>query len=254
MAYRNSKQFSLLQLLTVFLCVLTLSGCVTSVHKGQHEQLESSLQSKNTHQLLVTSADVQIFELGVSDSEEVPEWTETGTRLVNAAVNKEFGAFDRFHMIDKPALTDEEENLLEQYTQLYYPVVDSEIIRSRFPAWKHDELKTKTTLGPGLAFLKNKYKVDYAVFVSGQDYISTGGRKAAMIAAALFGVGIPMGFSYLTVGIVETETGNVVWNNFVFSQEVGFLEEEQVSQAVTKALETLPAESVGKTVVQLAEK
>ena len=233
---------------------LVLSGCVQSIHKGQHEQLQDSLASKPEHVMMVTSADIQIFELGVSDSEEVPEWTELGTKLVNKVIKREFSSLDKFQVTKVPELTDDEQKLLEQYAELYYPVVESEITRNRNPAWKHDENSTKTTLGPGLGFLKDKYDMDYAVFVSGQDYISTSGRKAAMVAAAIFGVGIPMGFSYLTVGIVETESGNVIWNNFVFSQEVGFLSEAEVIEAVNKALETLPADAVGRNMAELASK
>ncbi|WP_286239587.1 hypothetical protein [Neptuniibacter halophilus] len=251
-------EFSLqrsLRISSLFLLVLSLAGCVTSVHKGQHEHLQTSLASQENHQLLMTTADIQIFELGVSSAEEVPEWTQTGTELVTEAVTAEFSGLEKFRVVGQPELSGEEKQLLEQYAELYYPVVESEITRNRHPAWNQDALSTKTTLGPGLAFLNEKYGLNYIVFTSGQDYISTEGRKAAMVAAAIFGVAIPMGFSYLTVGIVETETGNVIWNNFVFSQEVGFLTEEDVQKSVIKALETLPAEAVGRTaVVQVAGK
>lgn len=225
---------------TVLFIAFTLSGCVNSFHKGQHEKLVSSFSESNSHNVLILPSDIQIFELGVTGTEEVPEWTDKGTSLVDQVVNEEFSQFPKFTIAKLPDFTVEEKALVEQYTELYYPVVDAEFTRSRHPAWEHDELKTQTTLGTGLAFLKHKYNVDYIIFVSGQDYISTGGRKAAALAAAVFGVAIPMGFSYLSTGVVESETGHVLWNNFVFSQDIGFLEEKDVSRAVLKAMETLP--------------
>lgn len=247
-------QNKILSLITVLLLTLTLSGCVSSFHKGQHEQLMSSFSKSASHNVLILPSDIQIFELGVTGSEEVPEWTDKGSSLVDQVVDKEFSQFPKFTIAPLPDFTAEERALVEQYTELYYPVVDAEFIRSRHPAWNHDELKTKTTLGTGLAFLKHKYDVDYIIFVSGQDYISTGGRKAAALAAALFGVGIPMGFSYLSTGVVESDTGHVLWNNFVFSQDIGFLKDEDVTRAVLKAMETLPEATPGKSSAVLAGK
>jgi len=223
-----------------------LSGCVNSIHKGEHTALRSSLDAKPSHDLVILPADIQIFEMGVTESEEVPEWTETGRQLVDSEVSDSIAQIEQFKVRELPNLTTEEKTLLDQYTELYYPVVDAEILRSRDPAWNQNSLSTETTLGPGLQFMKGKYNIDYAVFVSGQDYISTGGRKLTAFLAAAAGVAIPMGFSYLTVGVVDTETGHVIWNNFVLSQELGFLTKEDVTKAVTAALETLPVSANGE--------
>lgn len=223
-----------------------LSGCVNSIHKGEHAALRSSLDAKPSHDLVILPADIQIFEMGVSETEEVPEWTNTGRKLVDSEVSDSIAQIEQFKVQQLPELTTEEKALLDQYTELYYPVVDAEILRTRDPAWNQDNLRTETTLGPGLSFLKEKYNIDYAVFVSGQDYISTGGRKIVALLAAAANVHVSMGFSYLTVGIVDTETGHVIWNNLVLSQELGFLTDEDVTKAVTAALETLPVSANGK--------
>jgi len=72
------------------------------------------------------------------------------------------------------------------------------------------------TMGPGTAYLKQKYGADYALFVFVRDSYSSSGRVAAMIFAALLGVqiqgGVQLGFSSL----VDLNTGEVVWFNRLF--------------------------------------
>ncbi|TDI64474.1 MAG: hypothetical protein E2O90_09770 [Alphaproteobacteria bacterium] len=85
--------------------------------------------------------------------------------------------------------------------------------RFRLPTKKD---KFAWTMGPGTAYLKQKYGADYALFVFVRDSYSSSGRVAAIIFAALLGVqiqgGVQLGFSSL----VDLNTGEVVWFNRLF--------------------------------------
>lgn len=251
----NTSQRNFIFRITITLFIsLVLSGCVTSFHKGQHAQLENSLSQEGVKKVLLVPADIQIFELGVGETEEVPEWTEQGQQMVHKVLTTRFSDYSKFALTTNLKLAPEDQELLDQHNELLYPVINAEATRVRNPAWNVEGTSTQTTLGPGLSFMKEKYGVDYIVFASGQDFISSKGRKAAAVVGALFGVGIQMGFSYLSVGVVETETGHLLWNNLVFSQELGFLAEEDVQKAVNASLETFPALAAGGTAAPTQEK
>jgi hypothetical protein len=254
MSSKTSTRNSIFRVAITLLFSLALSGCVTSFHKGQHEQFENSLSQEGVKKVLLVPADIQIFELGVSETEEVPEWTAQGQQMVDKVLLHRFSDYSKFALTAELSLAPEDQELLDEYNELLYPVINAESTRIRNPAWNVEGSSTKTTLGPGLKFMKDRYGVDYIVFASGQDYISSKGRKAAAVVGAIFGVGIQMGFSYLSVGVVETETGNLLWNNLVFSQEVGFLEEDEVQKAVTASLQTFPALAAGGTELPAQEK
>jgi hypothetical protein len=75
--------------------------------------------------------------------------------------------------------------------------------------------KFEWTMGPSIAYLRQKYGADYALFVFVRDSYSSSGRVAAIIFAAILGVhvqgGIQLGFSSL----VDLNSGEVVWFNRV---------------------------------------
>jgi len=50
--------------------------------------------------------------------------------------------------------------------------------------------------------------------VLGSDFISSGGRRAAFIAGLALGVVMPLGQSFVTAGIVDLTTGDVLWMSF----------------------------------------
>ena len=53
--------------------------------------------------------------------------------------------------------------------------------------------------------------------VVGLDRVSSSGRKGTAVVAALFGVSIPLGSSNLVVGMIELESGDLLWTNSEFS-------------------------------------
>lgn len=69
------------------------------------------------------------------------------------------------------------------------------------------------TLGDGTKLLADTYGADYALFTYGRGSFSSGGRKAAWLVGAAFGVSIPMGAQQTFASLVDLKTGKVVWFN-----------------------------------------
>jgi hypothetical protein len=70
------------------------------------------------------------------------------------------------------------------------------------------------TLGEGAQVLAREYDADYALFTFARGNYASGGRVAAAVVGAAFGVGIPMGSQQLFTSLVELETGRIIWFNF----------------------------------------
>jgi hypothetical protein len=86
--------------------------------------------------------------------------------------------------------------------------------RGDMDAWAHKKNEFDYTVGPGLAFLRAQTGADAALIVLGSDYISSGGRRAAFVAGLLLGVVMPLGQSFITAGIVDLTSGDVLWMSF----------------------------------------
>lgn len=69
------------------------------------------------------------------------------------------------------------------------------------------------TLGEGAQALGKAHDADYALFTFARGSYSSGGRKAMMVAGALFGVNVPMGGQQMFSSLVNLKTGRVVWFN-----------------------------------------
>jgi len=69
------------------------------------------------------------------------------------------------------------------------------------------------TLGSGAQTLGQTYDADYALFTFGRGSFSSGGRKAAMVGAALLGVALPSASQVAFTSLVDLKTGKVLWFN-----------------------------------------
>lgn len=84
-------------------------------------------------------------------------------------------------------------------------------------AWHFKAEHFDYTLGDGLGFLKEKYDLDAGLIISGEDVVSSSGRKTTAVLGAMFGVAIPLGHSILMGGLVDFRTGDLLWLNHVVS-------------------------------------
>jgi hypothetical protein len=213
----SRKVFSLFLLL-----VLTACNSIPT-HRVHHTQLTRPTPEGAVYPVLLLPVDISVKEMSASGlTQEVGSWSREAKGHVEQAIADQDGALGRLRPVELPPLTEEEQELVEQYIALYDTVAGSALLYShiwgRTPAWKHKVDHFDYTLGPGLAFLADKTGVERALFITGEDTISTGGRKVMfVVAAALGGVAIPMGNTVLVAGVVDLRTGDLHWINSAFS-------------------------------------
>jgi len=85
------------------------------------------------------------------------------------------------------------------------------------------------------------------------DYISSAGRKATMalgiLAAAFTGVAIVPngGIAYVSVGVIDLRTGNLLWFATNRSQGNDLREEDEVQSVLTGLFESYPGAAKAQT-------
>jgi hypothetical protein len=159
---------------------------------------------------------VFVYELSAGGvPTRMADWEATARDNLVTAANRlahEAG----FELLPAPALDAQLGDQLEAHMGLYERVAQSVFVYGRGDqdAWAHKQNEFDYTLGPGLAFLREQTGADAALIVLGSDYISSGGRRAAFIAGLALGVIMPLGQSFITAGIVDLTTGDVLWMSF----------------------------------------
>lgn len=152
--------------------------------------------------------------------EPVPRWTEDASANLTRALGEIAARRADLPLVAHPALDEAERERLEQYLATYLVVGSTAhtLTLTADPAWEHKRKHFDYTLGTGLAFLKEKSGADAAILIVGDDIVSTGERKAVAVFGALLGVVVPLGRSLVSVGIVDLDSGDLLWMQHTFSQ------------------------------------
>lgn len=147
-----------------------------------------------------------------------------------------------FELVPAPPLDPLLANQLEAHIGLYDRVAQSVFVYGRGDqsAWAHKKNEFDYTIGPGLAFLRDQTGADAALIVLGSDYISSSGRRAAFIAGLVLGIGIPLGQSFITAGIVDLNTGDVQWMSFDSSATLDTRDPGDVNSLMRALYQTWP--------------
>jgi hypothetical protein len=222
------------------LLLLFLTACNTTTHRVHHTQLTQSPPKDAVYPVLLMPADISVKEMSASGlTQEVGSWSEQAKGHVEQAIADRDGALGRLRPVALPPLSEEERQLVAQYTALHDTVAGSAMLYSGGyfgSAWKHKMDHFDYTLGPGLAFLADKTGVERALFITGEDVISTGGRKAMFVVAAAFGVAIPMGRTVLVAGVVDLRTGDLHWIDHAFSTDSETLRNPEDARSLLNGL------------------
>lgn len=217
------------------LAVLTLSGCAQQMaHMKSDVQLDQ-------YDIAMVPADIEVHELGVVSSEPVPEWTEKAKGLADSYLNGMADNDSNISVITFDSLSESEQKILDQHIALYDAVAASYLMSHRDRVWTKRSLKSDWTVGNGLSFLKEKTDANTVLVVMGEDYKSSGGRAATMFFAAIAGVAIPGGHSVIHAGLIDVESGEVLWTNTAFSTVHSLDNERGSREMLDTAFSNFPA-------------
>lgn len=204
----------------MFRTLVVLTALLACMSSALAQYRHVSLQNNTLplpKKILILPADVLVRELSAGGMlEKVPEWTKQSSENLTQAMAELGKSSGKFVIADLPALTPEEQEKIDQVISTFMTVgvTAHNMLLMGGDAWAHKRKEFDYTLGPGLAFLKQKTGADAAILMAGDDIVSTGGRKAAMIFAAAFGIGLPAGRSVALSSVVDLETGNLLWMHF----------------------------------------
>jgi hypothetical protein len=228
---------------------LALGACAgapskTAVHEGLARDPASM-----PHKILLLPAEVRVHEISTGGVvEQVDAWSTTASGHADAFVRALAAEKGAFELVESPALSPQQEAVLDQHIALYDQVAGSAYIAraSMFPAWRERAKTFDYTLGPGLKPLADKTGIEAAMIISGSDYISSAGRKAAMVmgtivAAALGVVVVPQGgTSFISVGVVDLRTGDLLWFGTDQSQATDLRNESDLKKMLDGLFQTYP--------------
>jgi hypothetical protein len=219
-------------LLLLLASALLFNGCSRTLSNAVHHSVKETQQQKE-RKIVFLPVDVSVEELTASGlTEEVPEWSEQGTVIVDSAVKNIIRSRKEITMVTMPAVNDEEQAVIDQHIALYDLVAGNALAYSNHPAWKDLRDKQGYTLGKGLAFIRERCDADAALMVIGRDYISSAGRKTTAILFAALGAYVPLGRAILHAGVIDLETGDILWMNTSFSEALSLKEEKEAREMV----------------------
>ena len=240
------------QILGVLGVVAVLAGCAATPNASLHESIAGKTEQRMPRKMLLLPADIRVHEISAGGVvEKVDDWTISASNHAMKSVREIAGSKNLFEPKEVPALADSDKQVLDQHLALYELVAASADFSKSgpFAPWRERAKNFDYTLGPGLRELAERSDLDAAVIVIGSDYISSSGRKATMalgiLAAALTGVAvIPVGgTAYVSVGVVDLKSGNLLWFATSRGQTDDLRQEQQVRAVLEKLFTGYPGAS-----------
>lgn len=195
--------------MTWFAILLLASGC-SSTQTIKHGSYSRPIVDNPV--VLLMNADVEVGALTAVGS-AVPNavWTDQARRNVDIALhsileshNASLVAYEADDF--EPAVRERHREI----SRLYDVVGLAMLTRADLPTAK---AKTDWTLGPGVQDLQADASADYALFVYLRDQEETAGHIAFAFALMLFGISVPSATQYGYAGLVDLQTGDIVWFN-----------------------------------------
>lgn len=239
---------SRLDLVALALLVLVLGGCATGgaqtayrVHYSLHEEPVRAVPTT----IVLLPPDIAVSEISAGGVvEEVLAWTETAIANLKRGINAYAATKGNLKIFAFPKIADNEVTIVNEHLALYDVVAGNAFQMTTIggSAWKHKVDHFDYTLGSGLAFLKQRTNADAGLLVIGRHQIATGGRVAASVLAtlaALMGLGggyLPTSQNFLTLGLVDFETGDILWFNYTTGASGKDLQKVEDAGAIVKRL------------------
>lgn len=217
--------------------VVLLAGCA---HTSNQNQVTELRRSNPNPKIVLMPLDVELSEMTVGGvMEPKADWTKTAQSLMVDALRDEKRRMG-FQLQEMDAAfkegTPEEQELVDQLNKVHGAVGKS-ILVHRVVKLPNKGEAFDWTLGNDVKMVQAKTGADYALFVFVRDSYASDARKAAIVAAAILGVGLQGGMQIGFASLVDLQTGNVVWFNQV-ARGTGDLRNPEAARETVKLLLT----------------
>ena len=218
----------------MLLLVSILQGCAVNNRLTPIDNLVTS--GDGPPKVLLMPMDVELSILTVSGlTEPQAEWTQNAKQHMALAV-RELMRSNSAELVDYPDIELTADSLENQLNKLHQAVGASMLLHG----YAGQGLPTKKehvswTLGSEAKTLKTQYGADYGLFIFVRDSYSSAGRVALQVLAAIGGVGVQGGVQAGYASLVDFETGEIVWFNFL-ARGTGDLRSQKAAKGSVKAL------------------
>ena len=199
------------RVLGLLFSAMLLSGCVTNSF------YTSKKLAPETKRIALVSPDVELSIMNAGGiNEPQAEWTKLAEKHLSDSIRKKLATFN-VQLVDNQTTREMqvEDSREVQLLKLHEAVGATIMTHQYIPQLRLPNKKGEFewTLGKNASYLKDKYGAEYALFIYVRDSYTSGGRAAAIVVAALFGVGIQGGTQVGFASLVDLSSGDIVWFN-----------------------------------------
>jgi hypothetical protein len=227
----------------LFALALSVPPLALAAYSAVNPGLASLPQNERPKKILLLPPQMVVAELSLGGViQRQDDWTREASENLLVAAETHFRENSLFEAMRMPKLDGEDAERVESHIGLYDRLAYAIYIYGRGldSGWQHKKTQWDYTLGDGLAFLREKTGADTALIFTGADIISSGGRRAAFAVGLLLGVGIPIGQSFITVGLADLKTGEIRWMSYDQSMTLDSRNFEEIQELVRDFFETYP--------------
>lgn len=187
--------------------------------------------------VVVVPVDMELFSMsGGGVLEPKADWTELGMKNFRSGLTK----FKPLQGNDIVYLPEKDLDELADINALHGAVAQAVALHHFAIKLPTKDDKLDWSMGDAVAPLRQKTGADYALFTWVRDSYASAERKAAMVALAIFGIGIPLGAQVGYASLVDLNTGRVVWFNRMFRPNGDLRDEKSAQETVETLLAGLP--------------
>lgn len=225
----------------LLLLALSLPPLAIAAQFAQSPRFHSEARPKK---VLLLKPQMFVAELSAGGVvQRMDDWSRQASDNLLQATRQYAQDSSLFEPLAAPELNPQDEDLVASHLGLYDRVAAAvfQFGQNSGPdAWADRRKAWEYTLGDGLKALAEQTGADAALVFVGADYISSSGRKAAFVAGLLLGVGIPLGQSFVSAGLVDLKSGDIEWMSFDSSSTMDTREPEKVQGLIKELFEKYP--------------
>ena len=218
---------------------LIATGCANTSNVQKSATLRSDDGSVD---ILIMPLDVELSLLTATGLQELnAEWTENATRFMKTAIDEKL-ADSNFHALSYDTPTQDPKSDLVQLEKLH-EAVGGAVMLHHFLGVNLPSKKGgfDWSLGEKAQLLGEQNDADYALFIYFRDSYSSAGRVALQVVALLAGAAVPGGEQQGFASLVDLNSGDLIWFNYLRSATGDARKPETAKKTVTNLLDNFPS-------------